>query len=101
MDYAAVTPRGFRWRLLAAVFAPFVAVAVYLLLTRGPLHHFTDLSDYAALAASAFVGAAFVATLPIRASYRALSVFVYLPVVALLLFYFTFAFVAVVFHDAL
>ncbi len=101
MDYTATTPRDFRWRLLAAMFVPFVAVAIYLLLTRRLLHHFTAFSDYASLAVAALLGAAFVATLPIRTSYRAWSVLIYLPVVALSLFLFTFVFIAAVFHDAL
>ena len=101
MHHTAATPRDFRWRLLAAAFVPFATIAAYLLLTRGPLHRFTAFSDYVSLAVSALIGAAFVATLPIRTFYRAWSVFIYLPVFALLLFLFTFVFIAAVFHDAL
>jgi hypothetical protein len=101
MDQIATRPRGFGWRLVAAALAPFAAASVYLFLTRWPSYRFTAFSDYAGLAVSVLVGAVFIATLPIRAPYRVLSLLLYLPVIAALLFFFTFWFIAVVFHDGL
>jgi hypothetical protein len=101
MDQIATRPRGFGWRLVAAALAPFVAASGYLLLSRWPSYHFTTFSDYAGLGFSVLIGAAFIVTLPIRAHLRFLSVLIYLPVVAGLVFYFTFWFIAVVFHDGL
>ena len=101
VDHTATRPRGFGWRLVAAALAPFIAASIYLVLTRWPSYRFTAFSDYAGLTVSVLVGAVFVATLPIRPPYRVLSLLFYLPVIAALLFYFTFWFIAVVFHDGL
>jgi hypothetical protein len=97
MEEIATRPRGFGWRFVAAVIAPFV----FLSLTRWPSYRFTAFSDYAGLAVSVLIGAAFIATLPIRTRYRVLALLVYIPGVAELLFYFTLWFIAVVFHDGL
>jgi len=101
MEETAARPRGFGWRFVAAAIAPFVLASVYLSLTRWPSYRFTALSDYAGIAVSVLIGAAFIATLPIRTRYRVLALLVYIPGVAALLFYFTLWFIAVVFHDGL
>lgn len=95
------TFRGFGWRLIAAVFLPLITISVYLLFTRWPSYRFTAVSDYAALGFSVLVGAMFLATLPIRTFQRALSLLVYVPVVAILVFLYMFGFIALVFHDGL
>ena len=87
--------------MVAAALAPFAAASVYLFLTRWSSYRFTTFSDYAGLAGSVLVGAVFIATLPIRASYRVVSLLIYLPAIGALLFFFTFWFIAVVFHDGL
>lgn len=92
---------GLGWRLVAAALSPFAIVSIYLFLTRWPSYRFSALSDHAALAGSVLVGAAFIATLPVRAQHRALSLLVYLPVMAALVFFYAFWFVGVVFHDGL
>jgi len=101
MEQIENRPGGFGWRLAAAALAPFVTASAYLFFTRWPSHRFTELSDYAGLSVSVLVGAAFVATLPIRPSQRVLSLFIYVPLFAALLFFFSFLFIAVVFHDGL
>jgi len=89
------------WRLIAAALTPFVAASVYLFLSRWPSYQFTTFSDYAGLAVSIFIGAAFITTLPIRWSHRVMWLVLYIPVLAALLFFFTFWFMAVVFQDGL
>jgi hypothetical protein len=101
MEQIATSLRGFRWRLIAAAIAPFAAASVYLFLTRWPSYRFTAFSDYAGVAVSVLIGAVFIATLPIRASYRVVSLLVYLPVIGALMFFFAFWFIAVVFRDGL
>jgi hypothetical protein len=101
MEQIEARPRGYAWRLVAAVLAPFVATSVYLFFSRWPSYHFSTFSDYAGLAVSIIIGAAFVATLPIRLSQRIVWLVIYIPVFAALLFFFTFLFIAVFFHDAL
>ena len=97
----ANTFRGLKWRLVAAALSPFVVASVYLVLTRWPSYRFTTFSDYVAFGASVLVGSIFIATLPIRTYQRALSLLIYVPAVAALVFFYTFWFIAVVFHDGL
>jgi hypothetical protein len=87
--------------LVAAGLAPFAAASVHLLLTRWPSYRFTAFSDYAGLAISVLVGAVFIATLPIRVSYRVVSLLAYLPAIGTLLLFFMFWFIAVAFRDGL
>ena len=87
--------------MVAAALAPFAAASIYLFLSRWPSYRFTTFSDYAGLGLSVLIGAVFIATLPVRPHLRILSLVLYLPVVAALLFYFSFWFIAVVFHDGL
>jgi hypothetical protein len=91
----------FGWRLVGAATAPFVVASAYLFFTRWPSYRFTTFSDYAALAISVLAGAVFVAVLPIRPHQRVLSLFFYVPILAMVLFFYTFWFVGVVFHDGL
>jgi hypothetical protein len=101
MEQIETKMRGFGWRLVAAVLAPFVSSSVYLIFSRWPSYRFTTFSDYAGLAVSVFIGAAFIATLPISWRQRSLWLLIYIPVFAALLFFFTFWFIAVIFHDGL
>ncbi|MEO8427839.1 MAG: hypothetical protein ABI651_12085 [Verrucomicrobiota bacterium] len=101
LDHIEIRQRGPRWRLVAATLAPFAAASIYLFFTRWPSYRFTAFSDYVSLADSILAGAAFVATLPIRPSQRVLSLLIYIPVLAVLLFFYTFWFIAVVFHNGL
>jgi len=101
MEQAEPRQSGFGWRLAGAAVAPFVLASAYLTLTRWPSYRFTTFSDYAGLAVSVLAGAAFVAVLPIRPLQRVLSLLIYVPVLAVLLFFYTFWFIAVVFHDGL
>jgi hypothetical protein len=95
------TRRRFEWRLVGAVIAPFLVASAYLFFTRWPSYRFTTFSDYAGLAASVVVGAVFVAILPIRPLQRIVSLIIYVPVLAVLLFFFMLWFMASVFHDGL
>jgi len=77
------------WHILAAVLAPFLVTLVYLLFTRWHTWHFTmPAADYAALAFSILVGAAFIATLPIRIPRRIVSLLIYVPVSGIALYIF-------------
>jgi hypothetical protein len=101
MEQIETRGRGFGLRLLGATVAPFVVATAYLFFTRWPSYRFTTFSDYAALAVSVLAGAVFVAVLPIRPHQRVLSLFFYVPLLAMVLFFYTFWFVAAVFHDGL
>ena len=101
MQHVQATQAGFGCRLVGAAVAPFVLASAYLVLTRWPWYRFTASSDYAALVVSLLAGAALVAMLPIRPLHRVLSLLVYVPAVGVLLFFYTFWFIAIVFHDAL
>jgi hypothetical protein len=101
MEQVAPRTLELRWQIVCAAIGPFGAVSVYLLATRWPVYRFTDVSDYAALAVSVFIGAAFVLMLPIRGFRRLWVLIVYVPLLATLLVVYTFWFVAVVFKDGL
>lgn len=101
MEQIETRRRGFGWRLVGAAIAPFVVASAYLFFTRWPSYRFTTLSDYTALAISVLAGAVFVAVLPIRPHQRVLSLFFYVPLLAVALFFYTFWFIAVVCHDGL
>ena len=87
--------------LFGAATAPFVLASAFLFFTRWPSYRFTTFSDYAALAVSVLAGAVFVAVLPISSHQRILSLFIYVPLLAMMLIFYTFWFIAVIFHDGL
>jgi hypothetical protein len=95
------TRQRFGWQLVGAAIGPFVVASAYLFFTRWPSYRFSTVSDYVGLAVSVLAGAAFVAVLPLRPLQRVLSLIVYVPVLAVVLFFYTFWFIAVVFHDGL
>jgi hypothetical protein len=101
MEQIETRRRGFGWRLIGAGMAPFVLASAYFVLSRWPSYRFTTFSDYAGLSVSVLAGAAFVGVLPIRPLHRVLSLLVYVPLLAIVLFFYTFWFIAVVFHDGL
>ncbi len=101
MDQLEPKAGGFGWRLGAAAWVPFAVASVYLLLSRWPSHRFTTFSDYVAFAVSILAGAAFIATLPIRGSFRAFCLLLYIPLFAVLVVFFSLWFLAIVFHDGL
>jgi len=93
------TPLGLR--LIGPAIAPFFTVSAYLVSTRWLSHRFTETSDYAALVASVLLGAALVTILPLRPVYRGLFVLIYVPVFAVVLFFYMLWFIPLVVHDAL
>lgn len=101
MEHIESKPSGLAWRLAGAISAPFVVASAYLLLTRWPSYRFTASSDYAGLGVSVLAGAVFIALLPIRPAQRVIWLLLYVPLVATMLFFYTFWFIAVIFHDAL
>jgi hypothetical protein len=101
MNQKPITSGRSAWRIGAAVFAPYLTTALYLALTRWPSHRFTTFSDYAGLGFAVLVGAAFVATLPIRAVYRVLLILAYAPVMWSSLNKFSLWFLAIVFREGL
>jgi hypothetical protein len=101
MQQIETKKRGFGWRLFAAALAPFVVASVYLIFSRWPSYRFTTFSDFTCLGVSVFVGALFVATLPIRLQHRVFWLLIYIPVVVAMLALFALVFIAVVFHDGL
>jgi hypothetical protein len=101
MEQIETRHRGFEWRLVTAALAPFAVESAYLFFSRWPSYRFTTFSDYAGLAASILVGAAFVAALPISARLRILWLLIYIPVFAASLCFFALWFIAVIFHEGL
>src|SRR5690348_7037929 len=101
MEQIKTRQGGFGWRLVAAAIAPFATASAYLFFSRWPSYRFTTFSDYAGLGVSILVGAVFVATLPIPTRQRILWLLIYIPVFAALLFFFTFWFIAAIFHEGL
>ena len=101
MEQIETRQRRFVWRLVGAAIAPFVVASAYLFFTRWASYRLSGFSDYAALGVSVLVGAVFVAVLPIRPLQRLLSLICYVPLLAVVLFFYTFWFIAVVFHDGL
>jgi hypothetical protein len=100
MDLIETRQRVFLWRLVSAIVVPLSLESAYLIFTRWPSYRVTALSDYASWAAEIIIGPIFIATLPIRLHWRILWVLVYIPVMGSVLFYFSFCFIAVIFHDA-
>lgn len=101
MERIEARHKGLGWRLAGATITPFVVASFYLVLTRWPSYRFTTTSDCAGLAVSVLAGSAFVALLPMSRLHRVISLLVYVPAFVVVLFFYTFWFIAVVFHDAL
>ena len=99
MDQVTTSRKAIGWRLIAAVLMPFVVISPYLIWTRWPSYSFTAFSDYAGLGLSVLAGAVFIAILPLRPLHRVLFLIVYIPLFAVMLFFYIFWFIAVVFHD--
>jgi hypothetical protein len=85
--------------LVAAVVAPVVAMSIYLFLSRWPQRIASIASDYAAFAACMLIGVGFITALPLRPWLRAAAAAVSLPVLYVLLFFYSLVFVGVAFGD--
>jgi nitrate reductase NapE component len=59
----------------------------------------TTFSDYAALAVAVVSGSVFVATFPVRPNQRLLWLAIYIPLLSVVLFVFSFCFIALVFQE--
>jgi hypothetical protein len=101
MEKIRTKQSGFGWLLVGAVVAPFSVISAYLFFTRWLSYRSTPSSDYAGLTVSVLAGAVFVAILPIRPIKRVLSLLPYVPLLAMVLFFYAFWFIAVIFDDAL
>ena len=101
VDENDTVQKGFRSRLIAAALGPFAAASVYLLLSRLPSYRFSTLSDNIALFISVVFGVVCVLSLPIRPLQRVLALLFYVPVIAMLLYFFSFLFIAVIFGEGL
>jgi hypothetical protein len=101
MAQIETTSRDFTRRVLAAALLPFAAESAYAFFSRWPSTRFTTMSDFVAFGLSILIGAAFIWTLPLRFSRRALALLFYLPVIAGSLFLYALVFAAVVFGDGL
>jgi hypothetical protein len=101
MERVEANPKALVWPVCGAAAAPFVVASTYLFLTRLPRVGFSTFSDYAGLAVSVFAGAVFLALLPIPRLFRVLSLLAYVPLVAVVLFFYTFWFLSAVFHEGL
>lgn len=88
-------------RIVAAVVLPFLINSIYLYFSRWPTEWFTGTTDILFLALSLGSGAALIATLPFRGGMKALLLTIYVPIAGILLFYFTFLFIALAFGDGL
>ena len=101
MENIETRQRRFGWRLFGAAIAPFVVISAYLIFTHWSSYRFAAFGDYVCLTFSVLAGAVFVVMLPIRPLHRTLSLLVYVPLLATVLFFYTFWFIALVFHDGL
>jgi len=101
MRLTATKSAGVGWRLGAAVATPFAIASLYLLISRWPSDHSTNLTDYAALSICVLAGAAFIATLPIRSHWRILALILFIPVTAVMLAYYAFWFLCELVLDQL
>lgn len=88
------------WHSLAAVLFPFVVQSAYLAYTRA-FDTANPTSDFVALAGSVLVAVACLATMPLRPDIRLLLVLVFAPLLCILLFFYSFAFLGVVFDNTL
>ncbi len=100
MTRAETASRGVAWRVVAAALLPFAAQSIYILFTRWTFC-FNPWSDVASHAISLLIGAWCVWSLPIALSRRVLALLLYVPIIAFLLYYYTFAILMVVFGIAL
>ncbi len=78
---------------------PFALFSAYLFFTRWPSRLESGTTDWIALAASCVAAAAFVALLPVQRVLRTVLAILYLPLSAILLFFYGFYFVGMVFGD--
>ena len=101
MKHIYIRSKKVEWRLVGAFAAPFVVQTAYLFLTRWPTSRFNAFSDYVGIAVSVLIGATFVVILPIHSIRRSVSLIVYVPVLATLLFFYSFWLVAIIFRDGL
>ena len=101
MDQIETTQRGCIWRFVGAALVPFIVTSVYLIFSRWPSYRFTAFSDGAGIFGPILIGAMFIATLPIRPRLRVFSLLIYVPAFAVLLFFYTLLFIALVFHEGL
>ncbi len=88
MNQIDTNQRTFTWRVVAAVVAPFLVASTYLFLTRWPTWHFTTLTDYAGFTVAILVGAAFIATFPIRMRRRVFWLLIYFPASVVVIYIF-------------
>jgi cytochrome c oxidase subunit IV len=100
MEHTEVKPR-LRWHLCAAAFVPFIPLSVYLYLIERFSFHAIAFESCVVLAMSVLAGAVFVMMLPISWRRRALALFIYVPVLSALLFFYAFWFIGVFFHDGI
>jgi hypothetical protein len=98
MEQISTMRRGFAWCLAAAALAPFAVAAIYLFSSRHE-HWNTPTSDNIAGAFSILIGVGFVATFSVRLPTRIFLLLIYIPVLSAALFYFSLAFVGIVFND--
>jgi hypothetical protein len=91
--------KSIAWHLGCAIFIPIVLLSIYLLFSRWPIRIFSEMADYIALGISTLLGAVFVAMLPIRKVVCTVCVLLYVFLAGILLFYYSFAFVGVIFGD--
>ena len=88
MSRVETASQGFAWRVIAAALLPFAFQASYILLTRWALR-FNGWTDVASHAISVLIGAWCVWSLPVALSRRVLALLLYVPLVAFLVWYFS------------
>jgi len=85
--------------LAAAVVGPLVTMSFYLWLSRWPKRVYSISSDHVAFAVCMLIGVVLVAALPMRPSLRAAAAVTSLPLLYVLLYFYSLIFVGVAFGD--
>lgn len=97
--FRAANQRVLLWT--ASIWMPVVVMSGYLAFSRWPQRWFTTSSDYAALTVAVVVGVACVWLIPTRWQWRLALSIANIAVMSVGLFWWSFAFVCIVFEDCL
>ena len=87
--------------LIMFILGPFIFMSVYLLISRWPIHWFTEISDYVAFIISMAIGLTGLVFLPALKWKKIILAVIYFPLASIAMFYGGFMFVCFIFGDCL